>query len=577
MAKIGIDLGTTNSLGATFRNGKVELIPNKFGKYITPSVVGLDKDGAILVGDIAKERLITHPELTVSSFKRDMGTTRMYKLGEKSYTPESLSSFIIASIVEDAKNYLGEEIDEVVISVPAYFHDKKRVATKNAGALANVKVNRLINEPSAAALASYINIEQSTRFLVFDFGGGTLDISVVECFENVVEIISVAGDNNLGGDDFNEIIAKSFLDEHDISKNRISKQAYAILLSHAEKAKIKLSTESEVQMTWSHNNKKYTSTFNTNRIIEDGAEIFSRIKSVMDHALIDGGLKASEVNKVILVGGTSEMPAVQAYIDHLFKKTPKVVGNGQESIAYGLGNIIGIMSRQEEIKDYILSDICPFSLGVATFNEADPRNSYASTIIPRNTALPCSRVKDFFTIRDNQDKVIVEVLQGENPYAKDNIKIAEFTIAVPLNKAGAERFDVRFTYDINGILEVDLTICSTGNQINKVFSNCLDENQLELARQELKNLKKHPKDVAENILITERLKSVYAMTNEHMQAFIMQKIMYWDHLLSTQNERVIRDFKAHLERLLEEIEAADPFFTGKNADNVIDFYDYYNK
>ena len=202
MAVIGIDLGTTNSLGAVFRDGRVELIPNRFGSYLTPSVVSIAEDGAILVGAVAKERLITHPELTAASFKKDMGTKEGRILGKKKFLPEELSSFVIRSIVEDAKNYLHEEIEEAIISVPAYFHDRQRVATKRAGALAGITVNRIINEPSAAALASYFDTEREQMFLIFDFGGGTLDISIVECFDTMVEILSVSGDNRLGGDDF---------------------------------------------------------------------------------------------------------------------------------------------------------------------------------------------------------------------------------------------------------------------------------------------------------------------------------------------------------------------------------------
>lgn len=255
MAIIGIDLGTTNSLGAVYRNNKVELIPNRFGSFLTPSVVSVAEDGTVLVGEVAKERLITHPEATAASFKKDMGTERKYPLGKKSFLPEELSSFVIRSIVEDAKAYLQEEIEEVIISVPAYFHDKQRVATKRAGALAGVTVNRIINEPSAAAMASYMDTSQEQLFLIFDFGGGTLDVSVVECFDTMVEIISVAGDNHLGGDDFHEIMAQSFMKEHSLSKQMVTPKIYAILLKQAEACKRKLSEEEMASMTLSLNGK----------------------------------------------------------------------------------------------------------------------------------------------------------------------------------------------------------------------------------------------------------------------------------------------------------------------------------
>ena len=240
MALIGIDLGTTNSLGVVYRNNRAELIPNQFGSFLTPSVVSVDENGAVITGAVAKERLITHPECTAASFKKFMGTDKTWNLGGKSFTPEELSSFVVRSIVEDAENYLGEKVEEAVISVPAYFHDRQRTAAKKAGALAGVQVNRIINEPSAAALASYFDTDMEQVFLVFDFGGGTLDISVVDCFDTMVEIVSVSGDNRLGGDNFHEIMADSFLREHPEAGEAISDRGRAVLRRAAEKCKQEL-------------------------------------------------------------------------------------------------------------------------------------------------------------------------------------------------------------------------------------------------------------------------------------------------------------------------------------------------
>ena len=243
MAILGIDLGTTNSLGAVYRNGKVELIPNRFGSFLTPSVVSVMEDGSVAVGQIAKERLITHPKDTAASFKKKMGTTQNYVLGGRNFLPEELSGFVISAIVEDARNYLQEDVEDVIISVPAYFHDKQRVATKRAGALAGVMVKRIINEPSAAALASYFDTRQEQLFLVFDFGGGTLDVSIVDCFDTMVEILAVSGDNHLGGDDFNEAIAGGFLKEHQLQQKRsmpfycVRQKSVKLLCLHCRKLK----------------------------------------------------------------------------------------------------------------------------------------------------------------------------------------------------------------------------------------------------------------------------------------------------------------------------------------------------
>ena len=413
MAILGIDLGTTNSLGAVYRNNKVELIPNRFGSYLTPSVVSVDDHNQIIVGHIAKERLVTHPDVTAASFKKDMGTGRSYKMGKREFSPEELSSFVIHSIVKDAEDYLQETIDEVVISVPAYFNDKQRVATKRAGALAGVKTERIINEPSAAAMASYFDNSREQLFLIFDFGGGTLDISIVECFQNMVEILSVSGDNRLGGDNFHEIMVQNFLKEHRIPKSQITAKEYAILLRQAELCKQRLSTEKNSKMTALIGESTYQSEYSNQRLLEESGEIFARIKKVLSHALRDGDVRLDEIDSVIMVGGSSKMPLIQSYLQHILKQKPIVAGNCDEMIARGLGLVCAVKERNEDIKDYVLTDICPFTLGTDVYNESDPRHSYMHPIVPRNTVLPCSRVKRFYTVKDDQQRVEFEILQGE--------------------------------------------------------------------------------------------------------------------------------------------------------------------
>ena len=284
MAIIGIDLGTTNSLGAAVRDGEVVLIPNRFGSYLTPSVVSVDGEGTIEVGEIAKERMVTHPEDTAFSFKRDMGTEKKWKLGRRTFTPEELSSFVLRSIFDDARAFLGEEIEEAVISVPAYFHDKQRVATKRAGLLAGIPVKRIINEPSAAALASYVETGEEKLYCVFDFGGGTLDISIVDCFDTMVEIVSVAGNNLLGGDDFNRLIAEAFLRDHGIKKSAIGRREFAILIRAAEKCKIALTDQDPAEMTVTLNDRTFTSTFTNERLMELSGDLFGQIKDALARA-----------------------------------------------------------------------------------------------------------------------------------------------------------------------------------------------------------------------------------------------------------------------------------------------------
>lgn len=560
MAIIGIDLGTTNSLGAVYRNGRVELIPNRYGSYLTPSVVSVREDGGILVGEPARERLITHPEMTESSFKKNMGTEEKYRLGRETFLPEELSSFVLRSILDDASRYLdGEEIEEAVISVPAYFHDGQRVATKRAGALAGVPVKRIINEPSAAALASYFDTQKEQLFLVFDFGGGTLDVSVVDCFDTMVEILAVSGDNRLGGDNFHEAMVESFLTEHGLRRSGISAKEYAILLRQAENCKIRLTTHETAKMTAVIQGETYQSHYDNERLMHDSGVIWKRIRSVLTRAMKDARLSVDEIDGIVLAGGSGKMPLVQSYLEQLFGQVPMVTGDCDELIAKGLGLICGVMEREDEVRDYILTDISPFTLGTATNNEADPAHLYMSPIVERNTVLPCSRVKRFYTAADYQKEIRVEILQGEHPYAEDNQQLGELYTYVPSKKKGEEAVDIRFTYDINGILEVDVTVVSTGKTVSRVLSQNMDEKELAERRKKLQELKVHPKDVTENKLILEKLEALYEEAAPDMRLQLKQYMSYFEQLLMAQRPRAIQNYREYLERIIAQLEDYDPF------------------
>lgn len=558
MAIIGIDLGTTNSLGAVYRNNRVELIPNRFGSYLTPSAVSID-DGKILVGQIAKERLVSHPELSAASFKKDMGTRQKYELGDKQFSPEELSSFVIRSIIDDAKEYLQEEIEEVIVSVPAYFHDKQRVATKKAGVLAGVPVKRIINEPSAAAMASYFETGKEQLFLVFDFGGGTLDVSIVECFDTMVEIISVAGDNRLGGDNFHEIMSDNFIKEHGLDSKKVTDKERAILLRKAEECKRLLTTEETSNMTATIAGQNYTSVYTNQRLLDESGLLLARIKDVLAHALRDGGVSVNEIDAVVMVGGSSKMPLIQSYLQHLMKTTPFVTENCDEMIVRGLGLVCAVKARNEEVKDYVLTDICPFTLGTGTHNESAPEHSYMSPIIPRNTVLPCSIVKRFYTSHDNQSKVKIEIVQGEHAYVKDNMILDEINVAVPRKKRAEESVDVRYTYDINGILLVDVTVVSTGKSYSKVVSEEMSEKEIERKMKELEALKVHPKDVDENRLVMEQLQALFESAAPDMKEYILGYISRFEAVLESQNPRYIKKVRTHLEQLIPQWEDFDPF------------------
>ena len=559
MAILGIDLGTTNSLGAVYRNGKVELIPNRFGSFLTPSVVSVTEDGSVVTGQIAKERLITHPKDTAFSFKKNMGSDQKYNLGGKTFLPEELSGFLVSAIVEDAKEYMGEEIKDVIISVPAYFHDKQRVATKRAGALAGVNVKRIVNEPSAAALASYFDTQNEQLFLVFDFGGGTLDVSIVDCFDTMVEILAVSGDNHLGGDDFNEAVADGFLREHQLQRDNLSEKEYAILLRQAEKCKIALSTEQEVKMTAVLGGQTYQSVYTNERMMRESSAVWKRIQTVLRHVLRDSRVELEDIDAVIMAGGSGKMPLVQSYMEQLFEQTPLVTGFSDQLIARGLGLVCGVMEREDEVRDYILTDICPFTLGTGVNNETDPKHPYMSAIIERNTILPCSRIQRFSTASDYQKEVKIEILQGEEPYAEDNVQLGLITTMVPKKKRGQESVDVRFTYDINGILEVEVTVVSTGKSVTKVLSQSMDEKELARRMKQLEKLKVHPKDMTENQLILERLQALYEEALPETRDRLMYHIRNFESTLAEQDPRRIRKYREFLEHMIASLEHYDPF------------------
>ena len=519
----------------------------------------MTEDGKLIVGQPAKDRLITHPERTVSSFKKDMGTGRSWKPGEKSFLPEELSSLVIRSIVEDAQNYLGEEIEEAVISVPAYFHDEQRVAVKRAGALAGIHVERIVNEPSAAALASYFTANEEQNMLVFDFGGGTLDVSLVDCFDTMVEIVSVAGNNRLGGDDFDRLIAEHFLREHGVARQQLRAQEYAVLLKQAERCKKLLSEQEEVVMHVMVGDQVYESTYTMDRLFEESKALLKEIRQVIGRALKDGKMTIHDVDLVVMAGGSSKMPLIQKYIRHLFHKAPMVQGNCDELIALGLGLVCGVKERKEEIKDYILTDICPFSLGVATINEADPDRAYMANIINRNTVLPCSRVRRFYTASDQQDYVVVEVHQGENTYAQDNLLLGKIEISVPPKPKGKEAVDVRFTYDINGILVVDTRVVSTGVVKTHIISQKIPEAELEECVRELEKLKVHPRDLSENQQMMERLEALYQEVYPEQKEQVQQMIRTFEEFLDGQNPRQIQGYRRYLEKAVSVLEYYDPF------------------
>lgn len=459
MTILGVDLGTTNSLAVVYKEGKPVRIPNAYGEYVTASAVSI-LDGKIVVGKLAKERLITHPECSASLFKRNMGSDVTYILDKKEYDSATLSSFVVKQLIDDAQNYLHEEISEVVISVPAYFNARQRQDTKRIGELLGIRVERLINEPSAAAIACHMDDEYET-FVVFDFGGGTLDVSVVDCFENVISINAISGNNHLGGTDFDRAMAEYFCLKNGLDYNTLDSSFQQSILCACEKAKIKLSTQNVVEVSLVHLNKNYSCVFDENVLFNITHSLLESCKNVIGKAVKDSGFSASELDSLILVGGSSQMPVLQHYLSDALSIPVLKEEHMDSLVVLGLGKYIGIKQRDENIKDVVVTDICPFSLSTSTYNEQNPDLELSTVLIPKNSVLPTSKKMTLRTVHKGQTKVNISVFQGQAMYAKENLFLGQAFIHVPRNMHDYESFDLIYSYDINSMLYVEAVVHST--------------------------------------------------------------------------------------------------------------------
>ncbi|MCR4566916.1 MAG: Hsp70 family protein [Pseudobutyrivibrio sp.] len=561
---VGIDLGTTNSSISAYVDGELKLIPNAFGKVLTPSVVSFDEDGSYFVGAIAKERLVTNPDTTFKEFKRDMGSGKIYEVFGKQYKPEDLSALILKQLKADAERVTGQRISDAVISVPAYFTDKQRAATRNAGLIAGLNVICLINEPSAAALTYHVdNMDKDEKYLVFDFGGGTLDVTLVDAFDNIIEIENISGDNYLGGADFNKAIAIDICKKHRIPWSALSSDKKEILLNVGEEIKIHLTDHEQCDYVVNLDSQPYEYTLTRQGLVEISSDIFNKITIVLKRIMNDAGIAVNEVDGVIMIGGSSKMPIIQAFINKLFDGFAKYEINGDTIVCLGAGIVAGIKERNDLVKDIILTDIAPFSLGTGVADGS------FSVIIPKNQVLPCSSWGYFQTTRDYQEKVEFTVYQGENIIASKNQVVRKITIPIERRLKGEVKIAVNYSYDINGIFDVDITGDGIKEEVHEKIGLSEGDSSAEIQsrRKKLDEMKTNPQSQEEDLLVVEKAGRLAAECNAEQRVMLEKALMSFLQTCRQASSKLeIKEAKRRLESVMVIIEKSMFSFADFDAD-----------
>lgn len=565
---IGIDLGTTNSLAAVWRDGKAEIIPNALGKYLTPSCVGMDDDGTVLVGEAARARLQTHPHMTQALFKRYMGSERKSELGKQVLRPEELSSMVLRSLKEDAENYLGEKVTEAIVTVPAYFSDAQRKATRAAGQLAGLKVERLLNEPTAAALAYGIqDTQRETKFLVFDLGGGTFDVSILELFEGVMEVRATAGDNFLGGEDFVTTLFDAFQSRSGLAKAMDGQVLTASqrqrLRDEAERAKCALSDAASVRMAFQYNGSEYGWDLDEETLASLCEPLMQRLRGPVERALRDATIKASELDSVVLAGGATRMPLVRKLVSRMFGRFPMIHLDPDQAIALGAAVQAGLKMRDAALDEVVMTDVAPYSLGIGVSRQVGP-NSYEGghflPIIERNSAVPVSRVENITTINDYQKVLMVQVYQGESRRVSDNIYLGKLEFPIAAKKAGEVSADVRFTYDVSGVLEAEITVLPTQEKHKLVITEnagVMTQQEVEQRLAELSKLKIHPRDAIENRTLVAQADRLYEQLLGQEREYLAQYVATFQSVLDKQDPVATRRARESLEQVMRQLEGGN--------------------
>ena len=562
---VGIDLGTTNSLVAVWENGAARLIPNRLGDVLTPSCVSIDEDGSVLVGRAARDRMQTHPAQSAAAFKRHMGSSRLLALGKRQFRAEELSALILRALKEDAEAALGLPVTEAIITVPAYFSDAQRQATRNAGQLAGLKVERLLNEPTAAALAYGIHQRDSeSQFLVFDLGGGTFDVSVLDLFDNVMEVRASAGDNALGGEDIVAAMIDRFFAALKVPP-RYRKEAKFMqrLAAQMELAKCALSEAPAVTVRAAEGKVVFSMVFDQAALADACAPLLARLRAPVERALRDCGISAEELDNIVLAGGATRMPLVRRTVAAMFGRPPACTINPDEVVALGAAVQAGLMSRDAALDEVVMTDVAPYSMGISTAVRLDAQSyshGHFDPIIERNCAVPVSRVNNYVPLEDNQGCIDIHVFQGESRLAEENIWLGMLKVPLPEGKRAECAVDVRFTYDVNGLLQVEAQVASTGHTVSLLIEGnpgVLDQEAIAQRLAALSELKIHPRERLAARTLLARGERLYQQLRAEERERLAQHIVAFERALASQDTRWCAEASKMFEAVLDRAEQND--------------------
>lgn len=558
---VGIDLGTTHSLIGCYDGQAPRLIPNALGEYLTPSAVSVDADGRLMVGRAAHERLLTHPGDSVATFKRWMGSQRETALGSRKYRPEELSALVLRALLDDARNHLGREITEAVISVPAYFGDSQRKATRAAGELAGIKVERLINEPTAAALAYGLQerVDGST-FIVLDLGGGTFDVSILEIFDGVMQVHASAGDNRLGGEDFLDLLVDAFCRDQKLDPQKLSAQENGQLRLRMEALKRQLGQQDRAGLQIQLDGRACEWEIAEARFHELANPLLQRLRQPIERALRDARLAPDQLQEVVMVGGASRMPLFTRLVARMLGRLPLRHVNPDQAIALGACVAAGMKARDQSLEEVVMTDVCPYTLGVGTGRIDDggrETTGHFSPIIERNATVPVSRAETFAPLHDNADHVLLEIYQGESPRVIHNVLLGTLRVPLPKGRTREQNnFEVRFTYDVNGVLQVEAHVLATGLKHELILEGnpgVLTQAEIRERLAQLEALKIHPREDQANLAVISRAERLY---EDHLdlRPMLHDWLARFMGVLESQDRERIARHRGELARALDDLE-----------------------